>query len=414
MPKPVFLLFFFLFSVPELGAQSVYKQQMAEKRVSALKKIKEIDLLLKSYQAKHTVAFGHLQAIRQKISLRKQLMLALLTEIDWAKIKMLETESRLRLLSEELAELKEEYGAMVYFSAKSGGAVERLSFLFSSKTLRQLLSRVQYIRQYQREKKAQMLSIQQTRGLLRQNRVNFLAIKAKKEVLHDSLSLNHDLLYELEEAQKEELGRLTEKKRLLEKRLAAELAALKRLDDAISEEAGKSGSVADNNAARIRKHRRDHKEGTGNFLPNGLVSRRDNFSRADNFSSVRGKVILPVAQGFISGRFGRFPHPVLKNVWVNNNGVDIETKSNAPVWAVYAGQVVLVTKIPGMGQMVLLQHGEYFTAYARLNEVSVRVGQGVRQKQVLGRAAENKQATVTVQFQIWKNQQKLNPEDWLE
>ena len=120
----------------------------------------------------------------------------------------------------------------------------------------------------------------------------------------------------------------------------------------------------------------------------------------------------PVQKGFISDRFGIKEHPVLNGVLINNNGIDIQTSAKATVRSVYEGVVKDVTEIPGLGNVVLIQHGEYFTVYANLQQIFPVVGQKIAGKETIGTAGESGGAT-EINFQIWHNSEHLNPEGWL-
>ena len=108
-------------------------------------------------------------------------------------------------------------------------------------------------------------------------------------------------------------------------------------------------------------------------------------------------------RGFISQRFGRHNHPVLKGVVVENRGIDIQTAQGATARAIFEGKVVTVASVPGMNNIVMIQHGEYFTVYAKLKTVNVKQGQKVNAKDVIGTVYTNSEGTTELQFQIWKN-----------
>jgi len=99
---------------------------------------------------------------------------------------------------------------------------------------------------------------------------------------------------------------------------------------------------------------------------------------------------------------------------VPNDGIDIQTNDNQEVKSVFEGRVKAVAVVPGdMRYVVLIQHGEYFTVYAKLKEVYVSQGDIINVNQSIGIVNTNKNGTSEVQFQIWKNTQKLNPENWI-
>ena len=67
-----------------------------------------------------------------------------------------------------------------------------------------------------------------------------------------------------------------------------------------------------------------------------------------------------------------------------------------------------------MGKIVLISHGKYFTAYARLASTIVKEGQLVDSKQTIGVVDTNEEGVTEVQFQIWLMDKKLDPELWLK
>src|SRR5690606_20972134 len=105
---------------------------------------------------------------------------------------------------------------------------------------------------------------------------------------------------------------------------------------------------------------------------------------SSNFAGNKGRFAWPVERGFISQRFGRQAHPVLKGVVVENRGIDIQTGANEKVRAIFGGKVLAVQTIPGMNNIVMIQHGEYFTVYAKLRTVNVSEGQEIGAKETIG------------------------------
>jgi septal ring factor EnvC (AmiA/AmiB activator) len=98
---------------------------------------------------------------------------------------------------------------------------------------------------------------------------------------------------------------------------------------------------------------------------------------------------------------------------IDNNGVNIQTNQGEEVRAVYDGEVGTVASIPGLNKIVFIKHGDYTTVYAKLAKVTVKAGQTVKANQVLGEVYTDKNGTSELQFQIWQNDKKLNPQVWL-
>lgn len=134
---------------------------------------------------------------------------------------------------------------------------------------------------------------------------------------------------------------------------------------------------------------------------------------SNNFASNRGKLPWPVEKGNIVSSFGTHKHPIAEKVMVENNGIDIQTSPGATARAVFDGTVTAVIYMPGLGQNVLINHGEYFTVYAGLSGVSVRKGDQVRTKQAIGSVGNNEDGVPIINFQVWKGSAKLNPAGWI-
>ncbi|NOY57860.1 MAG: peptidoglycan DD-metalloendopeptidase family protein [Calditrichaeota bacterium] len=131
------------------------------------------------------------------------------------------------------------------------------------------------------------------------------------------------------------------------------------------------------------------------------------------FASLKGKLIWP-AKGKIVSHFGRHKHPILKTI-TENLGIEIKAPLGAPVVAVDAGQVATITWQRGQGNIIIISHDDgYYTVYTHLAEIRVALQEFVDQGQVIGTVGDSGSLSGPVlHFQIWKNTQNLNPEDWL-
>ncbi|MCK9304567.1 MAG: peptidoglycan DD-metalloendopeptidase family protein, partial [Bacteroidales bacterium] len=134
---------------------------------------------------------------------------------------------------------------------------------------------------------------------------------------------------------------------------------------------------------------------------------------SDNFGSNKGKLPWPVKSGVIIEEFGQHNHPVFKNITLPfNNGINIAADTAADVYSVFDGVVKQILVMPGYDQCVLVQHGDYFTFYTKLDKLSVKSGDRVVTMQKLGSLAVGKDGSV-LHFQLWYKTQKQNPELWI-
>jgi murein DD-endopeptidase MepM/ murein hydrolase activator NlpD len=132
---------------------------------------------------------------------------------------------------------------------------------------------------------------------------------------------------------------------------------------------------------------------------------------SSDFLGSRGSLPWPVANGIVVEQFGEHTYGV--NVKVENNGVDIKTPAGSTVRAVFSGTVGRIANLGG-SFTVLVRHGEYFSVYSNLKNVSVSSGQKISTKQTVGTVATNSDdGTTQLHFEIYKGQVPQNPENWL-
>src|SRR5690606_12351506 len=134
---------------------------------------------------------------------------------------------------------------------------------------------------------------------------------------------------------------------------------------------------------------------------------------SSSFAGNRGKLPWPVETGFIAQGYGTFPHPTLKGITLDNDGIDIRTQPNSNVRAVFDGTVTKITTMPGYGGTVIVKHGEYYTMYSRLKNITVKSGQTIKAKDVIGQVGVNAEGESEVHFQTWKGLQIMDPAAWI-
>ena len=123
----------------------------------------------------------------------------------------------------------------------------------------------------------------------------------------------------------------------------------------------------------------------------------------------KGKLIWPV-QGKISKGFGPQWNPKL-NTTLDNPGIDITAKSTTPVQSVFDGLVTTITFISGYGTTVIIDHDNgYFTVFTHLENLLISENMLVKEGQEIGFVSNNN----IIHFEIWGNNQKLNPTKWIK
>jgi septal ring factor EnvC (AmiA/AmiB activator) len=138
---------------------------------------------------------------------------------------------------------------------------------------------------------------------------------------------------------------------------------------------------------------------------------------SNSFEVSKGRLPWPVEKGFIVERFGKNKHPVF-NIYTENYGIDIKTSRAANARSIFAGEVSSIISIPGTGTTVIINHGSFFTVYAKLSSVSVKKGARVSMKQSIGTVMTDEEGNTQINFQVWRigangSSYKMNPEQWI-
>ena len=419
-------------------AQRKSKAQLERERRATLRRIQETSRILAQTQQQKQASVGQLNALKEKLTVQQGVIKNISSELRYIETDVQQTETQVQRTRQNLEQLKAEYARLIYAGSKTANGYNRLMFLFASESFNQFMLRLRYIRQYTEVRQAQAAQITHTQQRLS---TQLVGLKEKQEekgsLLNNQISEKKNLLT-LKTQQDQVVTKLTQQEEGLRKELAVRQQAVSRLDNLIAlrvrEEIARAARAAARRAAATAARSaaaaapgrspatttRTSSTAAAEAAAEEAAERVDRVTLtpetaelAASFNENRGRLPWPVGKGFISQRFGRHNHPVLKNVVVENRGVDIQTGAGEPVRAVFSGKVLTVASVPGMNTIVMVQHGDYFTVYAKLRSVSVSEGQMVQARQPIGTVSTDAEGTSEVQFQVWHNSSNLNPENWL-
>ena len=384
-----FLTILLLYSFNQYSQQS--RSSLEKERDVNLVKIQEAETILKETEKSKNITVGKLNVINKQIRNRQSLISNLRSDIKVQSDEIILIRNLIMSLKRDLRILNNEYSDMIYSSYKSRSSLDKLTYIFSSKDYNQMFRRFNYIFQYSKFRKNQIIEINKVYEELEYQENNLSDVnKKQKKLLDDELSENNKL-QKLKGRQRKIISDLNKKQRNLRKEISERKVALENLDKL------------------IRDIIRREKE--------ALVKNGDDeinlLEITEGFEANIGKFEWPVKSGFISNKFGEHPHPIIKNIKVKNDGIDIQTSKSSQVHAIYDGKVSTVAFIPGMNNVVIINHGEYYTLYAKLKNLKVQKGDIISEKQVIADLVTNNDGITQLQFQIWKNNIKLNPENWI-
>jgi len=371
------------------------KSELEEKKRINLEEIENTTNLLKQTQETKKENIGQIQIINKRINLRGQIIESIEKETKLLDDEINEKNKLVVEMEQDLDVLKNEYAKLILFSYKNRNKYDKVIFLFSAENFNQAYKRLRYIKQFVKFRRQQSEGIKNLQGKViieitdletKKNQKISLAEEKKNENsnLKKELNQKNNLVTRLRKKESELKAQITEKKKINE-RIEREIIEI------IAEEAKKLKNVN---------------------LYNQLTPEERLIS--NNFMENKGRLPWPTEKGVITEHFGVHPHPVLKGITIENNGVDIVTIQGAEARALFDGVVSKVIAILGANYTVIVRHGNYLTVYQNLVNVKVKKGDSIKVKQAIGTIYTDKETNITMlHVEIWKELQKQNPEEWL-
>lgn len=411
----VLLSFTFQFVVAQPSLQQK-KDQLQTQMKKLQNEIKSIEAALKTNTAKKQKSLGEIQSLQAKIRSREKLIANMNAQIDDLDETISQTQVDIQNKNAEIEKMKADYAKMLRKSYENITLQTQLSFLLSSGSFSEAVRRYNYMLKVAEYRRNQAIAIQ--------NSVNELQVKkteleGTKEEKVGMLEKQSDQKEELEKEKKEKdsaVASLLEREKKLKKQQEEKSKAAAQLNNRIKliiEEEIRLARKKAEEAAKKNPGKTTEvviKKGTTETMP--LTPQEQALS--NDFAANMGKLPWPVTKGHIISQFGQHPHPALKGVTVENNGIDIKTEKGADARAVFAGTVVSVFYLPTMHNCVMIKHGQYFTVYSGIETVSVKANDNVTTKQSLGKLYTDKTEDITkMHIEFWKGKDKMNPETWL-
>lgn len=409
-----FILAFAVLSA-QLPAQNT-RAELEKQRKKTEEQIALTKRILKETKNKKQKSLREITTLNRLIESRESLLNTINAEISLVGRDVELKKDEIDSLNSQIDQEKKNYARAIKQSYKSKKVYNNALYLFTAKSFNQWILRFRFGQYLSRAQERYLDRIQRQKEMLDVKLKELLGLKQSKEILASSKRME---VKELEKDKKEKnkvIVALTGK----ESELLAKLEKQKKAKEALN---AKINAII---AKELKKAREAQakKSGSQKSGPKGSGENPRNNSKvpevtpevrelSDNFANNKGRLPWPVEKGFISEHYGTRAHEKLDHVTVQNNGIDIQTTAGSSARCIHKGNVTAVIFIPGMGNTVIISHGEYFTVYAKLKTVSVSQGQDVTLKQVIGTIAEDDEGSTEIHFELWYNQDKQNPELWL-
>ena len=382
------------------GQRHKIEQQLAESRK-----------LLSSTQKSVEGQLAQLSALSAQIKKQKQFVAQLDADVKAIDRELKNIESQMTTLQTELERRREHYAHALQIMTRKNTFENKLIFLLSAESFNQMVRRMRYLREYSgfQQKQGELLIAQQQE--LENKRIELEHTREakkslldkrmeEKKVLDKQLEEQNKLVAGLKKKQKEISNRIAQQQRERDK-LNAEIERIIEAELRAQEAGQKKDGKDAETVATDKKEMPAYKESAADKKLTG------------SFESNRGKLPVPITGPYLlTSRYGINYVEGLKNVKFNNHGVDVRGQEGCSARAVFDGTISFIFEHSG-NYIVMVRHGQYISAYFNLATLKVKKGDKVKINQSLGTVAADASGNHTMQFQLRKDTQSLNPELWI-
>ena len=471
MKRLLFLLMSFLL-ITALPAQTNKKiKQLESKRSVLQKEISKKESLLKTTKKDVGRQLRSLNTLTGQIEDRKRYIQVIAGDVQSIDQEVTSLSQQLRNLELDLLDKKRKYASSVQYLYKNKTIEEKLVFIFSAKSLSETYRRLRYVREYatyQRIQGQEILKRQAQIGTKKNEveqvkvaKVNLLSqgeqekkrleeqeqqkkvmvsdlqkkqkglqseiAKHRREANQLNAQIDRLINIEIEKARKRAEERARKEAAAAEARRKAEAAAEARRKAEAAEEArrraaSESKSERTEKSSRVAKAEKPEKVEKVETREREKVAPAPVFSMdssdrqlSDNFERNRGSLPSPITgPHLIVSHYGQYAVEGLRNVKLDNKGIDIQGQPGALARSIFNGEVAVVFQVNGL-MNVIIRHGSYISVYCNLSSASVSKGQKVSTRQTIGRVYSDPSDgdRTILHFQLRKETSKLNPEAWI-
>ena len=426
-------VFFLVFVFAAFNAHAQSSGELKKQREALTQQLEQLNHEYQETANNKKTTLKQLNLLKQQINIREQKISNINSEVRNLDNQITENNHFVRNLQTQLDQLKKEYAAMVLFTYRNQSAYNKLMFIFAAKDFNQAYKRLKYLQQIGTYRERQARYIQETQTELhvkindldknkKEKNTLLLDQEKEKKTLGDEKNTQVQVVADLSQHE----GQLKQQQQDIQKKIAKknkEIAATIRreIEEArrkAEEEARAAARAAAAAAAKAKAENKDVavvpkvRTITKNSSTSEVLNATPEAAKlSSDFLDNRGALPWPVTNGSVKQGFGiYYDETRIKN---ESLGWDIKTNPGASVRAVFQGEVSNVKDVSGT-YLVVIKHGEYFTAYSNLKSVSVKAGQKVSTKQVIGTVAtDSSTGEAIVSFSLYKGISAVNPKIWL-
>ena len=393
--------------VQTLPSSSQNVNDMKKERTRIEKQIAESKKMLATTEKDVKGQLNKMNVLSEQIRQQQALVNSLDAELRAVNKEMKANEERQRQLENDLAQRKQNYAKALKMSSSRNSFENRLTFLFSAESFRQMYRRARYLREYSNFQVRQGEEIKVKQKELEEKQQELIALRAEKQELLARQQEERDALTAKKSEQQQLVKQLQKKQSDIKKEISRQQSEYERLNKEIDR------LIAEQIAASQKK--KEKTEGKANEGTNTFKMSAEDVKLSGSFAANKGKLPVPIIGPYmLTAHYGINQVEGMKDVKVNNQGVDIRCGTGSTIRSIFEGEVSAVFVIPTRQTYgVLVRHGEYISVYCNLATLNIKQGDKVKLNTVLGTAGNDASGDTVIQFQLRKNQQRLNPEEWI-
>jgi septal ring factor EnvC (AmiA/AmiB activator) len=379
---------------------------LKDKQSKVKDEMKKIDESLSKTQLSTKQSLKQLEVLNSDITKRKTVIAQQNKEIAALDRQIAIMSEEVRKMEREYNLMKQKYVDLIYHAYLKNNSRSRLLFIMSASSFQESYRRFHYLQQFAAFRKQQAEEIEASRIKLLAKEEELRKIKSLSEIRLEQREKEKEQLLVEKGKQDDLVTSLQKKEKELKKALQEQQKIAEQLNKKIEELIAKE--------AREAEKRRQAEQAQA-ATKGGYAMTQEEKVVSTGFEKAKGTLPWPL-KGKITGRFGTQPHPALKHIMTNNKGIYITASKGAEATAAYDGTVTQCFSIPGSNNAVIVRHGNYLTVYANLTKIHVSVGDNVTRGSKIGKIYEDTEdeGSTTLLFQIWKEKDLLNPEEWIQ
>ncbi len=421
MVKTIFTAILFLLTGFMANAQQPTREELEKQRQQLKKEIEQTEKMLNENKARTKENFVQWKLVNEKVNLQDRVIENINRDIDLLDNNIYTIQRDVHRYDRLLDTLKQEYAKSMVYAYKNRNNYEFLNFIFSAASFNDAIKRIAYLKSYRTYREMQGENILRTQELRRQRIETLGGVKEKKNDVLDSKSremevlekqkLEKDrILAELKKQGKQLNSQYAAKKKQMVKVDNAIAAAIKRAMDEARKAAEKLNTTTNANNTATTKSVSTTRKAVVRKKEESVLLNPENIVVNANFVKNRGVLPWPVDKGYLLMHYG--PNQLPSGSTFIMSGITVATDIGNAVKSVFDGVVSKVLFVEDI-QVVIIQHGKFFSTYSNLAGVSVKSGQDVKTGQVIGKAAANLDGVGSVDFYINDEKNNLDPERWL-